>query len=292
VRDFFEPISMLAQRYTILQSSLAGAERIFRLLETKEPDATLVENTSNGDPSLAVELSHVSFEYKPGVPVLQDVSLSARPGEKIALVGPTGSGKSTIASLLLRLYDVENGHVRVMGRDVRGVPRTELRSYFSVVPQDVFLFPGTIADNVAAGETPDLARVEAVLRRIDAFTLFEKRGGLLATVEERGGNFSVGERQLLAFARALYRDAPILVLDEATASVDSDTESRLQRAVDELMKERTALIIAHRLSTIRAADRIAVMQNGAVVEQGSHQELVAKDGLYRRLHQLHFARQG
>jgi ATP-binding cassette subfamily B protein len=293
VREFFEPISLLAQRYTILQSSLAGAERVFRLLDTEEADAEPVAEPRNGDSELALELDHVGFEYKSGVPVLDDVSLAVRPGEKIALVGPTGSGKTTIASLLLRLYDVEQGSVRVRGHDVRGLPREELRSYFSVVPQDVFLFPGTIAQNIAAGEPPDLGKVEAVLRRIDALDVFLTReGGLEGIVEERGGNFSVGERQLLAFARALYRDAPILVLDEATASVDSDTESRLQRAVDELMKERTAIIIAHRLSTIRAADRILVMQKGTIAEQGTHQELMSRDGLYRRLHQLHFARQG
>jgi ATP-binding cassette subfamily B protein len=227
------------------------------------------------------------------LPVLNDVSVRVKNGEKVALVGPTGSGKTTISSLLLRLYDVEEGVVRVGGKDVRGVPRDELRRAFSVVPQDVFLFPGTIADNVAAGVAPDMDRVRQVLERIDALEVFEARpNGLNGQVDERGQNFSAGERQLLAFARALYRDAPILVLDEATASVDSDTESRLQRAVDELMKERTAIIIAHRLSTIRAADRIVVMQKGTIAEQGSHQELMAMNGLYSRLHQLHFARQG
>jgi ATP-binding cassette, subfamily B, multidrug efflux pump len=292
VREFFEPISMLAQRYTIVQSSLAGAERVFRLLETDEKDAAPASAEPDGDPKLAVQFEHVEFAYKEGVPVLRDVSFGVRVGEKVALVGPTGSGKTTIASLLLRLYDVEDGCVRILGKDVRGQSRTDLRSSFAVVPQDVFLFPGTIAENIAAGEVPDLARVEAVLKRIDAFGLLAARSnGLHCEVEERGQNFSAGERQLIAFARALYRDAPILVLDEATASVDSDTESRLQRAVDELMKGRTAIIIAHRLSTIQAADRIIVMQKGGIAEQGTHRELMAAKGLYSRLHELHFARQ-
>lgn len=291
VREFFEPISMLAQRYTILQSSLAGAERVFRLLEVDDKEAEPTLHAQDGDSSKALEFDHVVFGYKPGMDVLHEVSLEARVGEKIALVGPTGSGKTTIASLLLRLYEVNSGVVRVLGKDVRGLSRSELRQQFSVVPQDVFLFPGTIAENVAAGERPDLERVEAVLRRIDAYQLFASRPqGLQSEVEERGQNFSAGERQLIAFARALYRDAPILILDEATASVDSDTESRLQRAVDELMKDRTAIIIAHRLSTIQAADRVVVMQKGAIAEQGTHLELIERGGLYSRLHQLHFAR--
>jgi ATP-binding cassette subfamily B protein len=162
-----------------------------------------------------------------------------------------------------------------------------------VVPQDVFLFPGTVASNVAVGDdTPDRERVVAALQRLHAYDLFARRpGGLDAAVEERGENFSVGERQLIAFARALYRDAPIIVLDEATASIDSDTEARIQRALEELMKGRTALIIAHRLSTVKAADRILVFQRGRLVEEGTHQELLRAGGLFARLHRLHFARQ-
>jgi ATP-binding cassette subfamily B multidrug efflux pump len=299
IRQFFEPVSMLSQRYTVLQSSLSGAERIFQLLDEKDvedqsPAAVKAANAAVSaavkDPELALALEDVTFEYKPGVPVLKNVTLAARRGEKIALVGATGAGKSTVASMLLRLYQPQAGRVLLMGRDVRTYKRQELRELLSVVPQDVFLFAGTVLSNIAMGEqSPDAARAESALRRIDAWALFERRGGLGATVNERGSNFSAGERQLLSFARALYHDAPILILDEATASVDSDTEARLQRALDVVMRERTALIIAHRLSTIQAADRIIVFHKGCVIEAGTHAELLEKGGIYARLYRLQFA---
>lgn len=293
IRQFFEPISLLSQRYTLMQSAMAGAERIFELLDEKDvapPPIAAGEGEAPGGQE-AVALDHVDFEYKPGVPVLREVSFFARIGEKIALVGATGAGKTTVASLLLRLYQPQAGAVRVLGRDVRSYEPRELRRLFSVVPQDVFLFPGTIASNVAiADATPDRTRVADALRRIGALEIFARReGGLDARVDERGANFSAGERQLLAFARAIYRDAPLLVLDEATASVDSDTEARLQRALSEAIRGRTALVIAHRLSTIRAADRIVCFHKGRVVEMGSHDELVVKDGVYARLHRMQFA---
>jgi ATP-binding cassette subfamily B protein len=298
IKQFFEPVSMLSQRYTVLQSALSGAERIFQLLD--ETDREQIEAPTAPATSLpgatvppadeALALDHVNFEYKPGVPVLRDVSLQARRGEKIALVGATGAGKSTVASLALRLYPVKSGMVRVMGRDVRSFPRAELRAQFSVVPQDVFLFAGTVLSNVAMGD-PEADEVRALraLQDIGAQEIFERRGGLQARVDDRGSNFSAGERQLLAFARAVYRDAPILVLDEATASIDSDTEARLQTALQAVMRGRTALVIAHRLSTIQAADRIVVFHKGKVVEDGTHDELIARGGVYARLYQLQFA---
>jgi ATP-binding cassette subfamily B protein len=174
---------------------------------------------------------------------------------------------------------------------VRRYDRESLRRLFAVVPQDVYLFPGSVLTNIAAGEEPDRERVEQVLKRLGAYEVFASRDqGLDTPVAEQGKNFSTGERQLIAFARAMYRDAPILILDEATASIDSDTESRLSRALTELLRGRTALVIAHRLSTVRAADRILVLQRGRLVEQGSHDQLIAQGGLYARLHELQFAR--
>jgi ATP-binding cassette subfamily B protein len=294
IRQFFEPISSLSQRYTLVQSAMTGAERVFELLGTTEVDAPQPMRAASEEPrapsraELSFELDHVDFEYKKGVRVLHEVSLTARRGEKIAIVGATGSGKTTIASLLLRLYEPTSGSVRVLGRDVKSYGRSELRQNFAVVPQDVYLFPGSIATNVAVGDaSPDRKRVEEALDHVSGLDLFARReGGIDAKVEERGANFSAGERQLIAFARALYKNPPILILDEATASVDSDTESRLQRALAVLMEGRTALIIAHRLSTIRAVDRIIVLSKGRVVEEGRHDELLARNGLYARLYRL------
>ncbi len=303
IRQFFEPVSLLSQRYTLLQSAMSGAERIFELLEEKDvvsPALAAADCSPEGPPGEAIALDHVVFEYKPGVPVLRDVSFVASRGERIALVGATGAGKTTVASLLLRLYEPQGGALRVFGRDVRAYEPHDLRRLFSVVPQDVFLFPGTILSNIAvADSTPDRARAEEALRRIGAFELFQRRTAdsgangvvspLDAVVDERGQNFSAGERQLLAFARAMYRDAPVLVLDEATASVDSDTEARLQRALEEVIRGRTALVIAHRLSTIRAADRIVVFHKGLIVETGTHEELILQGGVYARLYRMQFA---
>jgi ATP-binding cassette subfamily B protein len=293
VKQFFEPVSMLAQRYTLIQSAMAGAERIFGLLDTNETDPAPLEAercAPDGPQGEAIALEHVTFEYKPGVPVLKDVTLHIQRGEKVALVGATGAGKTTVSSVVLRLYEVVQGVVRVLGKDVRSYDRHSLRESFSVVPQDVFLFTGTVLSNVAMSDPqPDRAKAERALARVGALELFQKRGGLDAKIDERGANFSGGERQLLAFARALYRDAPLLVLDEATASIDSDTEARLQVALDAVMEGRTAIVIAHRLSTIRAVDRIIVFHKGRIVETGKHEDLIARDGVYARLYRLQFA---
>jgi ATP-binding cassette, subfamily B, multidrug efflux pump len=292
IKQFFEPVSMIAQRYTMLQSAMAGAERIFQLLDETEFERDTAK-PSAAEPARSREafaLENVSFAYKEGSPVLQELTLNVKRGERIAIVGATGAGKTTVSSLLLRLYDVQAGSVRVCGRDVRDYDRKALRRLFSVVPQDVFLFSGSILSNVALSTTgADRARAEDALRKVGAIGLLEKRG-LDAVVEERGSNFSAGERQLIAFARALYRDAPILLLDEATASVDSHTEQELQRALLTVLEGRSAVVIAHRLSTIQAMDRIVVFHKGRLVEEGTHETLLAQHGIYAKLHSAHAKR--
>ena len=294
IKQFFEPVSLLATRFTVLQSAMSGAERIFQLLDEKSiesPSEAIAAAPSAAHPGEAVALENVTFSYKKGVPVLREVSFTVKKGERVALVGATGAGKTTVTALLLRLYELDQGEARVLGQNIESYDRRALRDLFSVVPQAVFLFAGTVATNVAmTDEEPDLRRVEQALARIGALDLFLRRPkGLQARVDERGANFSAGERQLLAFARALYKDTPLLILDEATASIDSDTESRLQNALEAVMQGRTALVIAHRLSTIRAVDRIVVFHRGRVVESGSHEELMTKDGVYARLYRLQFA---
>ena len=288
IGQFFAPVTLIADRSVMLQSGLAGAERVFLLLDeaaaATPPAAPAV--VAGGVPSDdALRFDRVTFAYKPGTPVLRNVSVAVRRGQRVALVGATGAGKSTLAHLALRLYLPQLGTVEVLGRDVRSYEAGALRRLFAVVPQDVFLFAGTVVSNVAVGEAhPDRGRVARSLDRVGALDLVMKQlGGLDAPVEARGANFSAGERQLLALARALYRDAPILLLDEATASVDSETEARLERAIAAAMRGRTALVIAHRLSTVRAADEIVVLDGGRAIERGTHAALLASGGAYARL---------
>jgi len=293
VQRFFEPLREISSKFTILQNAMSGAERVFGLLDKPEPDAPEVAIPSRGDRAVPVGMvvfEDVRFGYKPERPTLRGVSFSVPRGRTLAIVGPTGAGKTSIISLLQRLYEVDEGAVFLDGTDIRALPRHTLRRRVVVVPQDVVLFPGDVLSNVAPGEAqPDEARAGDIARRLGLLDLLTRRGiGLRSLVGERGANFSSGERQLIALARALYRDPEVLVLDEATASLDSETEVTVQHAVAEALRGRTAIVIAHRLSTIRHADEILVMRRGEVAERGNHSALMALRGVYAKLHRLQF----
>jgi ATP-binding cassette, subfamily B, multidrug efflux pump len=288
-QKFFFPVRDLSEKYNILQAAMASSERLFDLLDTpaeKAPERAAAAPPSPG----SLEFDHVSFSYDGVTPVLQDLSFSIRPGERVALVGVTGAGKTTITSLLLRLYEATSGRVLVDGVDVRDRDPVELRRRFGLVLQDVFLFAGSVEDNIRLGDASiGRERVEAAARAAGADRFVAGLpGGFAADVRERGSALSSGQRQLLSVARALARDPGILILDEATSSVDTESERRFQEALEVLLKGRTALVIAHRLSTIRRVDRIFVLHHGRLAEQGPHEELMRKDGVYAKLYRLQF----
>jgi ATP-binding cassette, subfamily B, multidrug efflux pump len=289
VNKFFLPIRDLSQKYAVMQGAMAAAERIFELLGTDERDGgtetlpVAEPLPARRDPVPAVELAGVEFSYG-AEPVLRGVDIQVPRGATVAVVGATGSGKSTVIKLMTRLYERDRGEIRIEGVDVRALPLAELRRRVTVVSQDVILFAGTLADNIALGKPYEREQLEAAARRVGLDRVLARRdSGLDTPVAERGANFSAGERQLVAFARALLRDPEILVLDEATAHVDPEAEQLIERGVAELMKGRTTLVIAHRLSTIRTSDLIVVIDKGKVVEQGTHEQLIAAGGFYAAL---------
>jgi ATP-binding cassette subfamily B protein len=289
IQLFFVPIRDFSAKYAVLQSSMTAAERIFALLDLElepVPAAPRVPARVAGE----IVFEHVWFAYRGEDWALRDVSFRVAPGEQVAIVGATGSGKTTIIKLLDGLYDVQRGRVLVDGIDVRDWDKGALRRRIAVVLQDVFLFSGTVADNVTLGRS-DIPRaaVEAAAAHVNADGFVRRMGGYDAVVRERGSNLSGGQRQLLAFARALAHDPTILVLDEATSSVDPETEWLVQDALAKLLETRTAVVIAHRLSTIEHADRILVMHRGELREEGPHRELLARDGIYARLYRMQYA---
>jgi ABC-type multidrug transport system fused ATPase/permease subunit len=292
VRRVYEPIRMVANLYTQLQSAIAGAERIFELLDT-QPEVTDAEDAAPLPPVQGyVKFDHVGFAYEEEKPVLRDISLDAKPGETVALVGPTGVGKTTIISLLTRFYDVVAGTIRIDGHDLRQVTRESLRRQIGIVLQDTFLFSGTVMDNIRYGrlEASDEEVVTAArLANADQF-ITRLPEGYETQLGERGHNLSQGQRQLLAISRAVLADPRILILDEATSSVDTRTEVLIQEALGTLLKGRTSFVIAHRLSTIRNADQVLVLEEGRVVEQGTHDGLLAAGGQYADLYNSQFRR--
>jgi ATP-binding cassette, subfamily B, bacterial MsbA len=284
------PVKWLGRFPSLVQPGLAASQRAFELLDaqptvTERPDALPVAGFAD-----AVRLEAVEFEYESGEPVLRGVDLEIRRGEVVALVGPSGSGKTTIANLVPRFYDATGGRITLDGRDIRDLQVGGLRSLMGIVTQETILFHDTVRANIAYG-LGDVSQesLEAAARAAHAHEfIVELPEGYDTVLGERGTRLSGGQRQRIAIARALLRDAPILILDEATSALDTESETLVQQAIDRLMAERTVLVIAHRLSTVRKADRIAVMQGGRIVDQGSHRELIDRDGLYRRLYELQF----
>jgi ATP-binding cassette, subfamily B, multidrug efflux pump len=291
-RRFFRPIQDLSEKYNVLQGAMAASERIFALLDTEPEVRDPAEPVSLPVPGRGeIEFRDVWFRYSEESDwVLRGVSFHARPGERVAIVGATGAGKSTIINLLMRFYDVQRGEILYDGVPIHDVRIRELRGRIGLVLQDVFLFSGDVRYNVRLGESEiGELRVREAIRRVGAERMVERLpAGLGQALGERGASLSGGERQLVSFARALAFDPEVLILDEATSSVDAELEAQIERALDELMQSRTSLVIAHRLSTVQTADRILVLHHGEVRERGTHAELLRRGGLYARLHELQF----
>jgi ATP-binding cassette, subfamily B, multidrug efflux pump len=289
-RQFSMPLSQLASMANVLQSGVASAERVFELLDAVEESEDINTSPVVADVRGRVEFDDVSFAYTADRPLIEHLSLVAEPGRTIAIVGPTGAGKTTLVNLLMRFYDLDGGHIRIDGRDIATMPRREVRAHMGMVLQDAWLFGGTIRDNIAYGNpsaSPEQLKAAAKATYVDRFvrTLPD---GYDTIIDDAGSNVSAGEKQLITIARAFLADPAILILDEATSSVDTRTEVLIQRAMAALRSQRTSFVIAHRLSTIRDADTILVMDAGRIVEQGDHTELLAKGGAYFTLYNSQF----
>ena len=290
---FYKPISDLSEKFTILQSAMASSERIFALLDTQPEIVPPSQPLRPAKIEGRIEFKNVSFAYNEDTPVLKNIDLRVTPGEKVAIVGATGAGKSTLINLLCRFYDVQEGEIRLDGIPIQDLDLGLLRQSISVVLQDTFLFRGSIEENISLWGRPlRQQEVERAARQVHAHEFIQAlAGGYTTPVAERGAGLSVGQKQLLAFARALAHDPQLLVLDEATSSIDTETELLIQDALDQLMKDRTCLIIAHRLSTIQNCDRIIVLHKGEIREEGSHFDLLKKRGIYYKLYQLQYKNQ-
>ena len=290
VKNFTQPIQQIAQVINQVQSMTAASERVFEFLNEEEEDQTVANAVKLENPQGAVKFDHVRFGYDPEQVIIKDFSADVKPGQKIAIVGPTGAGKTPIVKLLMRFYDVQSGSITLDGHDIRDFNRQELRDYFGMVLQDTWLFKGSIMENIRYGRLD--ATDEEVMKAADAayadHFIRTLPGGYDMELNEDASNVSQGQKQLLTIARAILADNRVLILDEATSSVDTRTEERIQKAMDNLMEGRTSFIIAHRLSTIRNADLILVMKDGDIIEQGNHEELLAQNGFYADLYNSQF----
>ena len=290
VKNFTQPIAQIAQVTNMMQSMMAAAERVFEFLEEEEEDQITEKPVPIENVKGVVDFEHVHFGYNPDNIIVNDFNAHVKAGQQVAIVGPTGAGKTTMVKLLMRFYDVNSGEIKLDGHNLKDYNRNELRNAFGMVLQDTWLFKGSIMENIRYGRL-DATDEEVIAAAKSAHAhhfIKTLPGGYDFELNEEASNVSAGQRQLLTIARAILADNPVMILDEATSSVDTRTEHRIQRAMDNLMKGRTSFVIAHRLSTIKNADIILVMKDGDIIEQGSHEELMAKKGFYADLYNSQF----